>query len=238
MEFNSVILLRLLFAHFISDFFLQCNWIEEGKKSKGCKCYVYQLGHSFIHAVMSYICVAQWDNWIVPSVIFVSHFLIDFIKLKFTRNKLGVFISDQIAHVIVILLLWFFMFEQPTPIFDLFEKTLSTNHLWVIIIAYVLVVKPASIFLNLFFEKFDVERSTTGLKNAGKWIGYIERILILTFVINNNIEAVGFLLAAKSVFRFGELKDANEIKRTEYVLLGTLVSFSIAIIIGLIVNWV
>lgn len=71
--------------------------------------------------------------------------------------------------------------------------------------------------------------------NAGKWIGYFERILILTFILTGTTEGIGFLLAAKSIFRFGELSKAQEIKTTEYVLIGTLASFTIAIIIGLTV---
>lgn len=71
-----------------------------------------------------------------------------------------------------------------------------------------------------------------GMPRAGEWIGYIERVLILTFVITGNIEAVGFLLAAKSVFRFGDLNKVKEIKITEYVLLGTLASFTIALLIA------
>ena len=40
------------------------------------------------------------------------------------------------------------------------------------------------------------------------------------------------LLAAKSVFRFGELNKAQDIKTTEYVLIGTLASFTVAILVG------
>lgn len=58
---------------------------------------------------------------------------------------------------------------------------------------------------------------TQSLPNAGQWIGYIERIMILTFVLVGSFEGVGFLLAAKSVFRFGELNKAKE-NRTTYNL--------------------
>lgn len=71
---------------------------------------------------------------------------------------------------------------------------------------------------------------------AEKWIGNIERVFILTSVLTSNIEAVGFLLAAKSVFRFGDLNKAKEIKITEYVLLGTLASFSFALLGALVLN--
>ena len=75
--------------------------------------------------------------------------------------------------------------------------------------AYIFMLKPSSIFLSLFLDKWTpASPNTQSLPNAGQWIGYIERILILTFVLIGSIEGAGFLLAAKSVFRFGELNKA------------------------------
>jgi hypothetical protein len=54
-------------------------------------------------------------------------------------------------------------------------------------------------------------------------------------VILGRWEAIGFLLAAKSVFRFGDLKESKDRKLTEYILIGTLLSFGVAILIGIIV---
>ena len=48
----------------------------------------------------------------------------------------------------------------------------------------------------------------------------------------NYWEGIGFLLAAKSVFRFGDLNNSKDRNLTEYVLIGTLLSFGIAIIIA------
>ena len=45
------------------------------------------------------------------------------------------------------------------------------------------------------------------------------------------------LLPAKSVFRFGDLNRTKDIKVAEYVLIGTFVSFTIAIVIGFSVIW-
>jgi hypothetical protein len=58
--------------------------------------------------------------------------------------------------------------------------------------------------------------------------------LVFAFVVSNNWEAVGFLLAAKSVFRFGDLKESKDRKLTEYVLIGTLLSFGIALFLGIL----
>ena len=61
-------------------------------------------------------------------------------------------------------------------------------------------------------------------------------MMTLTFVLTGHIEGVGFLLTAKSVFRFGDLKEAKDIKTTEYVMIGTMWSFAIAIAAGLLVS--
>ena len=101
-----------------------------------------------------------------------------------------------------------------------------------------LVLKPASILISVFIKRWIPSNNmqSQGMPFAGAWIGYIERVLILTFIITGNIEGVGFLLAAKSIFRFGDLNKAREIKITEYVLLGTLASFSIALLTGFAIN--
>ena len=57
--------------------------------------------------------------------------------------------------------------------------------------------------------------------------------LVFVFMITNEWQAVGFLLAAKSVFRFGNLQEAKDRKLTEYILIGTLLSFGIAVLTGM-----
>ncbi|MBP6234658.1 MAG: hypothetical protein KA270_13870 [Saprospiraceae bacterium] len=62
----------------------------------------------------------------------------------------------------------------------------------------------------------------------------MERSFVFMFILANRWEAVGFFLAAKSVFRFGDLKESKDRKPTEYILLGTLLSFGIAIVISML----
>ena len=40
---------------------------------------------------------------------------------------------------------------------------------------------------------------------AGHFIGLLERVLMLSFILLGEYGGVGFLLAAKSIFRFGDL---------------------------------
>ena len=231
---NTAILTRLLFAHILSDFFLQTESLCRGKYKGGKKQILYLLVHSVIHAAVAYLFVGLWNNWIIPLIIFITHFVIDWIKTSRKEDNAKVFIIDQMAHLVVIFLLWNFMADT-FPLCQLWNNfDWDNTKIWAILIGYALMLKPSSVLLNLLLNKWGSVTNNKSLPKAGEWIGYLERILILTFVLTNNVEGVGFLLAAKSVFRFGELKKSDDVKTTEYILLGTFSSFTIAILTGFI----
>lgn len=227
---NIIILIKLLAAHIIGDFFLQTDKICDGKNSNGFKRVKFLTIHSCINAVLAYIFVGMWECWLIPTAVFITHFIIDFIKSSVKKQSTCVFIIDQLAHVIVIAVLWIWLTGTEL---ELNPDLLSYYRIWTIAVCYMLALKPASILLGTFIAKWTPEgNDKNSLPNAGAWIGYFERILILTFMLVGCMEGIGFLLAAKSVFRFGELTKAKEVKITEYVLIGTLSSFTIAILIG------
>lgn len=232
---TSLIFVKLLCAHFFADFILQTDGINSGKRRSGIHGIGFLFLHSVIHACVAYLFVADWSCWLIPMVVLISHFLIDMIKIRYQKDSLKVFIADQLVHILVIGLLVLFVYGEVAD-FYFMVPPISVNA-WLIGMGYILMLKPSSILLSLFLEKWiSVSPNTQSLPNAGQWIGYIERVLIFTFVIIGSIEGVGFLLAAKSVFRFGELNKASEIRTTEYVLIGTLASFTIAILIGIIIS--
>lgn len=236
---NTIILIKLIAAHLTGDFLLQSDRMCIDKFSNNSKAkYKALVLHALVQAALAYIFVAQWNCWIVPVVIGVSHFAIDLVKTMSKRTDLISFVWDQLAHLCIIIGLWWLEFARLSQL-DMADEIFSTNF-WLIAMAYIAVLAPTSILIKFFieFEKWmPSEASSQGLPNAGKWIGYLERILILTFIFTDNIEGIGFLLAAKSVFRFGELNKAKDIKITEYVLIGTFASFTIAILIGFGINW-
>lgn len=236
---NTIILIKLIAAHLTGDFLLQSDRMCIDKFSNNSKAkYKALVLHALVQAALAYIFVAQWNCWIVPVVIGVSHFAIDLVKTMSKRTDLISFVWDQLAHLCIIIGLWWLEFARLSQL-DMADEIFSTNF-WLIAMAYIAVLAPTSILIKFFieFEKWmPSEASSQGLPNAGKWIGYLERILILTFIFTDNIEGIGFLLAAKSVFRFGELNKAKDIKITEYVLIGTFASFTIAILIEFGINW-
>ena len=231
------ILLRLLLAHIIADFFLQTKWMVEGKENGGKRSMRMLTLHSVIHSLMAYLIVGDWALWYIAIVIFVTHFIIDWCKIQFRGNSVSAFLIDQLSHVVVLFMLWVTIL--PGSISDIFKEgtDILPDNIWMIVVAYAMMLRPSAILMSLLLKRWQLSSmANSSLPEAGKWIGYLERILILTFVITDNMEGVGFLLAAKSVFRFGDLNKAKDIKTTEYVMLGTMTSFAIAIIVGLLVK--
>lgn len=231
------ILLRLLLAHIIADFFLQTKWMVEGKENGGKRSILMLTLHSIIHSLMAYLIVGDWALWYIAIVIFVTHFIIDWCKIQFRGNSVSAFLIDQLSHVVVLFMLWVSIL--PDSISDIFKEgtDILPDNIWMIVVAYAMMLRPSAILMSLLLKRWQLSSmANSSLPEAGKWIGYLERILILTFVITDNMEGVGFLLAAKSVFRFGDLNKAKDIKTTEYVMLGTMTSFAIAIIVGLLVK--
>lgn len=235
---NVTLLLRLLSAHLLADFFLQSDKLCKAKNESGKKGVIAQLAHAFIHALSAYILLADWKNWIIPLVIFVSHLIIDVLKSRLHGKGTVAFLCDQSVHILVIVLLWWWLYADSTQACGWLANVVSSKQLWAVILAYLSITKPASVLISKFIRNWTPSNNMQGqgMPRAGEWIGYIERVLILTFVITGNIEDVGFLLAAKSVFRFGDLNKAKEIKITEYVLLGTLASFTIALIFAFLLK--
>ena len=55
----------------------------------------YQLLHSITHACIAYLLVADWSCWLIPVIIFISHFIIDLLKCWCCKDSLSTFLVDQ-----------------------------------------------------------------------------------------------------------------------------------------------
>ncbi len=77
------------------------------------------------------------------------------------------------------------------------------------------------------------ETPTESEENVGEWIGILERLIALTFVLTGSFTAIAFVLTAKSIARFNELGNKDF---AEYYLLGTSGSMIAAIGVGVLVK--
>jgi hypothetical protein len=230
-------ILQWIAAHLFADFVLQSNKLIQQKKEKKAGSWFLYV-HSFIHASLIYIFSPDKSLWIIPVIIFITHYFIDLWKI-YQKETAVTFIADQLMHVIVLVVLWAIFYEYIDWPAVIVTRILINNNFWVIITAYLFVIYPLAYLLGYATQRWrqDIEqfndRSSTSLSEAGKWIGVFERILVLTFVIANHFEGIGFLIAAKSILRFNDIKGDNMRKEAEYVLIGTLMSFASSIIIGI-----
>ncbi|WP_418511480.1 DUF3307 domain-containing protein [Corallibacter sp.] len=228
-----ILLIKLILAHIIGDFFLQPKtWVKEKEKLKLKSSKLYF--HIAIHTALLFILVFDITRWSLIILIGISHFIIDAIKLLFQKKstKRLWFFIDQAFHIISIFCAYYLFTNQ---VFDI-SNVISENTL-LLITCLLFLTQPVSIIMKVIFNKWNIEKLTKGnesLKDAGKYIGILERLLVFVFIITNHWEAVGFLITAKSVFRFGDLKESKHRKLTEYILIGTLISFGIAIITGIV----
>jgi hypothetical protein len=228
---QALVLLKLIFAHFLTDFFLQpSSWVKdkEEKKIKSKKI--------IFHIILTFLIVWIFSkNLLVAIFIGITHYGIDIWKIYNKDKSVKSFIFDQGFHFIILIISWLYIINGFNQFSDLFISIFADFKTWLVFVSYVFCTIPLGIFIGLATKRWREEVNTSkeeSLNDAGKWIGVFERILILTFIINNQYEPIGFLIAAKALLRFKE----SDLKRTEYVLIGTLISFTLTISIGILVK--
>ncbi|MBK9257807.1 MAG: DUF3307 domain-containing protein [Saprospiraceae bacterium] len=231
-----LLITKMMLAHFIGDFYLQSSgWVQEKEQKKYKSFYLYI--HSAIHGLLVWILMWEWSAWKLAIPIALVHFVIDLSKLvlQTEKSKRTWFFIDQILHIISILVIAS-IYQNGYISIDITQALNSKNIIYVT--GYVILTLPMSIMIQktlLPWSDLIGEADDDSLLNAGQYIGILERSFVFVFVLANRWEAVGFLLAAKSVFRFGDLKESKDRKLTEYILLGTLLSFGIAIVVSMLV---
>lgn len=222
------LLLCLLLAHLVADFGLQSNRICKEKAEKKWSS-LYHYCHAVIVLALAWVVSWNWAFWWCALAIGASHFAIDMWK-SYLRENVTWFAVDQILHFVVLACvawIWCSMNDWSMP-FEIPVKSVT------LAIAVLICWKPANIFIKLMLKHYSVnmpEENSSGF-NAGALIGNIERWLILLFVIMQHYEAIGLLIAAKSIIRFGDAQT----RKSEYVLAGTLMSIFIAVLAGVMVN--
>lgn len=233
------LLLRLITAHLLTDFVFQPTaWVIDRKQNKIRS--IGLLWHVCLTTLFAYAFSGLYNCWWIPLVIFISHYLIDIIK-SYLPDNIYTFLADQAMHLLVITIIWLMVDHQWAAIIAELREITTNNNFWILTLGYILVTWPLGILIGMATSKWRNELATTesareGLADAGKWIGICERALILTFVLTNQYTAIGFLMTAKSILRFGD-KDKKTEKKTEYILVGTLFSFAASALLGVILSY-
>lgn len=227
-----ILLLRLIVAHLVADFLLfPSKWEEKKALKKQYSIFFYV--HGFIYGLTTYVLLAEWDNWSIPLCLTIAHLLIDMWRMN-NKESTVIFLLYHLIHSLVIFIAWALLVGDIGTIGNIVAGYFNNTNVWVMLMGYLVVIWPMRYAIALATQRWRKEIQNEGLMDAGKWIGQIERILILTFVFINKFEAIGFLITAKSIFRFSEIN--KERKEAEYILIGTLLSFALSIVWGLLLQ--
>jgi hypothetical protein len=229
-----ILFLKILLAHLVGDFILQPgSWVSDKNRRgiKSPKLFIHTGIHTILLALVLEFNLYYWKAFLL---IIISHFIIDLAKSWLSDKRPGteLFFLDQAAHITIIAIAA--SFYQPVGIN--IPGLLSGSNL-LLTTALVFVTFAAAVIVKTSISQWNPVKNSEedgSLSRAGRFIGILERLFVFVFVVSGQWQAIGFLIAAKSVFRFGDLKESKDRKLTEYILIGTLLSFGIAILTAIV----
>ncbi|SER02104.1 DUF3307 domain-containing protein [Thalassovita taeanensis] len=217
----------LLFAHMLADFVLQTDWIIRNKA---------RFGVLLLHAALVLLTAQATTGQLASAPLLVLagvHLLIDCIKTYGRFSGLSGFMTDQAAHLVTLAVvavlvpdLWqtgmWAALPQLLPLMALLAGLIAT-------------ITAGQYAIGLLMRPHATRIRNNGLKQGGRLIGMLERGLIFALILLGQPLGVGFLVASKSILRFGT---ATRDQRTaEYVIIGTLASFGWAILAAYATQW-
>jgi hypothetical protein len=243
----SKLVLTILLAHLLGDFPLQTSNMVRGK-GRGSRAY---LTHGGIHLLVLTLCIAAFVGlqiltsvrfWILAALYTTVHLAIDRVKQGLVStaklaDSASVFVVDQLLHVCTIILLAWFLARPDWPsLRSQFSWSPATGErILQASIVYVAVVFAGGYLIRYLTRNLTAGIETHGetpeqVKNAGMYIGWLERFLVITAILVQSPSMVGLILTGKSIARFPELKE----RFAEYFLIGTLLSIGLAVLGGLV----
>lgn len=237
MTMNLNLTICLLSSHFIGDFLLSVR-VDGTSKRRALSI----VKHAAFVASLSYVICGAWTSFEIPLLVLVTHAVIDFIKESSRDKNLHGFLWDQIAHLtLTILIAIGVTLQNSTGLYWVEQFHSSYLRIIIFVAGGIITIRAGNFLVGAVVQPFlfqieDEDQSkeelyyskssTGGLKGAGSLIGQLERVLIFLFIMIDQPTAIGFLITAKSILRFGEIKDFHHRRLTEYIIIGTMTSFA------------
>lgn len=213
-------LAALLFAHVITDFVLQSNGMVATKRQPATLAL-----HGGIVLGTAVLAVGTFSPWLLALA--AAHLAIDLTKTLSNRTGIWPFLADQMAHGATIAALA--VYHPDLWATGLWTSLPQAPGLMALAAGAILATRAGGFAIGLLMEPWTAH-APPGLPNGGRTIGTLERGLIFLLILTGQAQSIGFLIAAKSVLRFGSISNEKEV--SEYVIIGTLASFSWAIAVA------
>jgi len=241
--------LAVYLAHLLTDFVFQTTHLVERKQRGKFTAY---LQHGLIH-YLSAVIIAGFllrgsfflpRTHLVLAALTLVHLLIDFAKIQLARKYAicdgsWAYVSDQLLHFLTVsLAAWLLSPAVPFSLLGaLFQDARNMpNKFLAVPVIYVAVVFGGGYLIRFLVRSLaqgvkshSPEKGSEQLQNAGLYIGWLERFLVVTALLLQSPVTVGLILTAKSIARYPEFKSE---RFAEYFLIGTLLSLSVALVGG------
>jgi hypothetical protein len=241
--------LGLYLSHLLTDFVLQSDRMLADKKRRSVLAYA---GHGAIHffSAVLFLAVAipglllRRDFYSFVLGLTLVHLAIDWLKLRLIRSETladgaTTFLGDQVIHALTVFLTALLIARPPlwTLLAKLQWAQSAVEKPLIVAVVYIGVIFGGGYvvrFLTKPLTKQDMSilgETSNEMQNAGMYIGWLERFVVLTALVLQSPATVGLILTAKSIARYPEMKS---VRFAEYFLIGTLLSMSLGIVGGLI----
>lgn len=245
-------LIIFLIIHILGDFYFQTEKVANRKRTDFKWTIYHIIVYGVITVLLIYIFLPRLDcRYGVAFVI--SHAVIDILKFficrylgqskyRYALNKLNVFLIDQAMHLFVIFIIVYSMRnidignqyrEKLQIFFDIFHLSETEILRWTV--KFLIIHKPTNIFIaNVLdlYKPLEKRQKIVNDKNAGRFIGTLERIIMTIFISINQYSAVGLVLTAKSIARYEKISHEQDF--AEYYLAGTLLSTISAVCVSIL----
>lgn len=243
-------LILLLLGHIIGDFYVQTQEMAV-KKDKSIRwVLIHCLGYFGIMVAvgMPFMKLEIFFMAVTASII---HFVINIGKYSYIKKiskkhkrtlqrEKNIFLTVQILHICCLIAIAYFMVIHNI---QLRESAVMSNFFGVVgvsevmsaswVLSLLLIHKPTNIVIQkllVIYRPIQKEQEIKKETNAGRFIGTIERIIMLLLIFNGQYAAIGLVLTAKSIARYDRI--AKDKDFAEYYLLGTLMSTVIVILVA------
>lgn len=232
-----LILLRLLAAYIAASYlFRSTEWFAV--TDEGWRSYAVWI-RALVVAALSY--AALWDiGALLPALLIAVGYLgIDMWRAGRPETTRSLILTT-LGQLVVIFLVGIWYAGELSALLPFLGRIAGEQAFWIVGVSYLIALEPMGVLIGKITDRWQEElaggdkEQLFGLKSAGRWIGRLERFIILTLILIGEYNAIGFLIATKSIFRFkGGVQDGRERKEAEYILIGTLLSFALAIALGI-----
>jgi hypothetical protein len=226
-------LLALLTAHLVADFPLQPDWMIRRKRNP-----LVLLLHGLVVTGTAALALGGWPAEVL-AILVGTHLVMDAIKVYVLRDSLGSFTVDQVVHLAVIVAL---AVAFPVTFAHGAWAALPANAAAGYLVGLALL---GGVIASLMVGAIVIRKATApftrqlsgdiaGLESGGTYIGWLERALVMLLILIGQPAGVGFLITAKSILRFGDVRDSSQRKLTEYIIIGTFMSFGWGLLIAVL----